>query len=427
MGVAPKLTQSRVPVHSIRQRFAFTMIEVLAVVAIIGVLVGLLLPAVQASRESARRRSCMNNLSQIGLAVQLYHQSFQQLPVQLSGTDGPTAQDNDRRLSIFVGLLPFIDQSALAVQIQETQLPLNSGMYGGMYFEDWGDDSVDELQEGEDEEVKTWLAGGPVPYENTFAPWVTEVPTLRCPSDPGAGLPALGRTNYAACLGDGMVAANTGPMKSVNGVYQLDSELADQTNAAMRGIFVPRVVTRLSDATDGLSQTILLGEICTDLGDSDTRTSPAINGGPALRSNPSWVFGEELIDAGKPKFWSPGVSHIATLITSAGRGYRWADGMPIFTGFNTILPPNGPCVIEGKSDDDTGYLTASSRHLTGVNICMADGSISFVTNSVDTGDQTAATPYVGSPNKPDQKSKYGIWGAMGTRNSRELFSRPTAE
>ena len=185
MGVAPKLTQSRVPVHSIRQRFAFTMTEVLTVVAVIGVLVGLLLPAVQASRESARRRSCMNNLSQIGLAVQLYHQSFQQLPVQLSGTDGPTAQDNDRRLSIFVGLLPFIDQSALAAQIQETQLPLNSGMYGGMYFEDWDDDSVDELQEGEDEEVKTWLAGGPIPYENTFAPWVTEVPTLRCPSDPG--------------------------------------------------------------------------------------------------------------------------------------------------------------------------------------------------------------------------------------------------
>ena len=104
--------------HTWRQR-GFTMVELLAVVAIIGVMIGLLLPAVQSARESARRRSCMNNFMQIAVAVQTYHHSFNQFPVQLSGTDGSTVvgEDNDRRLSIFVAILPFLGDSPTADKI----------------------------------------------------------------------------------------------------------------------------------------------------------------------------------------------------------------------------------------------------------------------------------------------------------------------
>src|SRR5882724_11786554 len=104
------------------KRTAFTLVELLVVIAIIGVLVALLLPAVQAAREAARRMQCSNHLKQIGLAVQNYHDTFQSLPYGSraryvnTSTTNPAGQQFGP--SWYVGLLPFAEQKPLSDLIE---------------------------------------------------------------------------------------------------------------------------------------------------------------------------------------------------------------------------------------------------------------------------------------------------------------------
>jgi prepilin-type processing-associated H-X9-DG protein len=412
-----------------RRPLAFTMIEMMAVLVIIGALVVLLLPAVQSSREMARRSSCGNNLMQLGIAVHAYHVAFDHYPMQLSGTDGSTVknQDNDRRLSFLVGLLPMIEGNAMWESIQSPLDRTITDEYDLMMAFDgavmYGDN--EDITEDEVANPPPWVRGGPEPFEMNYQPWRSELAVFRCPSDPGVGGvdgsgAGMGRTNYAACLGDGVIGSDSGPMKEVQGRYVFDAPLAAQCDAAMRGIFVPRRRVRRSEVTDGLSHTVMLGEIATDLGDRDIRTKPAAGPGAAvLRDQPGWGRQCEWFDPDRPQFWQYSNSKLATT-PGWGRGLQWSDGMPLYTGLNTILSPNRETVMRDDCDDCWGILPPSSRHQGGVNICFADGSVRFVTDSIDSGDPHQATVYVGSSNPPGSESPYGLWGALGTRASGEL-------
>ena len=246
--------------NSRKPALGFTLVELLVVIAIIGVLVGLLLLAVQAAREAARRMSCSNNFKQIGLGLHNYHSAYKNLPTQAGGTyavnsngQGHSApfDNNRRRLSWIVGITPFIEQQALWETISN---PFD-GNNDGMIVSDGNHDAV---------------SMGPRPWKREYTPWSTEIPTLRCPSDPGVGLPSRGRTNYVPCIGDSSRFSNNGQR---NPFGLVSTGRSRHSRASQRGVFVPRKIeTKFRDILDGLSNTIAMGEIVTDIGDRDVRT-----------------------------------------------------------------------------------------------------------------------------------------------------------
>lgn len=373
-----------------------TIVQLLVVLAAIGLVIGLLLPGVRTSREAARRMSCSNNLRQIGLALHNYHSEFKQLPIQMGGTsavgrNNPGDRDhNGRRLSLFVGLLPFLEQQALYESISK------------------GD---------------AFVPMGPPPWTQSYVPWTTEVPALRCPSDVGSGNPAMGRVNYAACLGDAIENLDTGSAywdESTAGWIERPAEDVDATG---RGVFVPRRAIRFREILDGLSNTIMLGEIITDLGDGDVRGAASLhNAMHAVIDQP--IHCEDQRDPERPKFWIDvgKDSHQRFGPPNRRRGYRWADGAALYTGFNTILPPNRELCL-GGDDESIGILPSASRHQGGIHVLMADGGCIFMTDSVDCGDLSKGTVTLnGTEDRaPGAGSPYGLFGALGTRQSREVI------
>jgi prepilin-type N-terminal cleavage/methylation domain-containing protein/prepilin-type processing-associated H-X9-DG protein len=402
----------RTPAILPHRRRGFTLVELLVVIAIIGILVGLLLPAVQAAREAARRMSCSNNFKQIGLAVHNYHSAYKRLPGHHTGTwvDGaPANQHNAMRLSILVGLTPFIEQQGLWEQINNSStqamtpgfsIPTTSGR---------------------------WPEMGPEPWQDEYVPWMTEAPTFRCPSDPGIGLPSYGRTNYAACLGDSIDMMDSGPIviDEANQRVTNDATITARARAACRGAFVARQDMRFRDILDGLSNTMVAGEIATDLGDRDIRTAPAVNNGVAkVRGESDHCQSNGLISPERPQFWSDGSDGTAPTLGGAeeGRGFRWADAGSVYSGVNNILPPNRELCL-GDAPDGSGTVPISSRHQGGAHILMGDGAVVFMTDSVEAGYAPEENVWINGTGQsaPKSVSPYGLWGALSTRASGEVI------
>lgn len=402
--------------QSISRKRGFTLVELLVVIAIIGVMVGLLLPAVQAAREAARRMSCGNNMKQLGLGLHNYHAAYKKLSATLAGTfrddsnaggtgpvggGGANPSNNRRRLSFLVGVLPFVEQQALWEQISNpNQFRANGTQLPAGQF---------------------WAAMGPAPWTVAYGPWMTDISTFRCPSDPGIGLPALGRTNYAACLGDSTDWTTNGKW-TFNGNSRRWVEQGARS-ASCRGVFFARAYLGFRDILDGTANTIMGGEIVTDLGDRAVtgQTATSIPGGwAALHKNPSLCRDSNRIDSLRPRFWCPpsGTGCTTPNLVGGGnqrRGFRWADGALLYTGFTTILGPNSELCTNG-GDASSGSMSPSSRHQGGCHMLMADGAVKFVTDSIEAGNQRSPVvhPTLAGCLPPGSKSPYGLWGALGT-------------
>lgn len=407
-----------------RSRIGFTLVELLVVIAIIGVLVGLLLPAVQAAREAARRMSCSNNFRQLGLAVHNYHSAYNRLPTQGSGTTttngsasiaglaqtaGSQPQAvNTLECSFLVGILPFVEQQAIWEQVSN---PYDSDGNAGTtndVFQAMGPSPRRRLQDH---------AGQP------FDPWVTEIPGFRCPSDPGIGLPAAARTNYAACFGDSAIFVHGG----TNDNGTTDQTRATRERESCRGMFVYRKEGRFRDVLDGLSNTIMAGEIATDLGDRDNRTTPAVAQGLAFTG----AVGTNMacaaqIDPLRPQFWGTGLVEIDFNASvgpnvEVGRGFKWAFGRIMFSGFNTTVPPNSP-YCGGNLGLSDAVASASSRHQGGVHVMMGDGAVKFITDSIEAGNQNSVhVGWRGPALRAGSESPFGLWGALGSRAFKEII------
>ena len=397
-------------------RSGFTLVELLVVIAIIGVMVGLLLPAVQAAREAARRMSCGNNLKQIGLGLHNYHAAYNQLPMHGTGPTNENSGSADAsnlrggstqlELSYLVGIVPFVEQQALWEKIS---LPFRDSLTPST----------------------TWAPFGPRPWNIHYEPWLTDVSTYRCPSDPGFGLPSSGRTNYAACTGDAFYDAQEGfsLWDGSRWAYESNSLAVERSRCGLRGVFTVRKTMRFRDVTDGLSNSIAVGEIMTGLDDRDNRTvgftSPPKGGFLAVANNPKRCSDLNVIDPAKPSEWR---STVTLYAAASRRGFRWASFETLQTQMNTILPPNSEiCLVGGP--ETYGMAPASSRHQGGVHILLADSAVKFITNSIDAGNSRLPTVYcralaagTNSVSVAGSPSNYGLWGRLGTRASGEPIS-----
>ncbi len=218
-----------------RSSSGFTLVELLVVIAIIGILIALLLPAVQAAREAARRSQCSNNLKQLGLAVHNYHDTFKQVPpcwLRKQTIPGPHTNaaarnsSNNRNLWGWSALiLPFIEQAPLHDLLS----------VGNVHME-----------------FVALAANDPVRAAAMRQP----INAYRCPSDTGPAMNNI-RDRHPWSAG-----ANTPPLATSNyvGVASAYRPWESGANQVERGMFTGREKRAFKDVTDGLSNVIMIGE-----------------------------------------------------------------------------------------------------------------------------------------------------------------------
>ncbi len=358
-------------------RRAFTLVEILVVIAIIAILIALLLPAVQRARDAARKSQCQNQLKQIGLAFHEYHEAHNCFPFGRGGTFGPTRiLSNRETMSGLVAIMPYLEETALYEAISS-----RFENEDGYVFAPWGK-HPDEY------------AGDPY-----YPLWDMPVPAFVCPSD-GAGASAnkdrddYGRVSYVLSRGDTIMRNDLVPQP--------------------RGLFGYMSFSKFGDVQDGTSNTIMVSERCIATNDNYTKVQTGISrnrgaiGGTGIADEPKGDPSRCALAKGMYN------QLLYDIVPRPLSGQRWCDGRPIFTGFTTVLGPNSPSCISDLDWWYWGIFSASSYHTGGVNGLMVDGSVRFVSDTIDTGDITF-------PEVVSGPSPYGVWGAMGTRAGSELL------
>jgi type II secretory pathway pseudopilin PulG len=363
---------------------AFSLVELLIVIAVVLLLVGISMSGLQAARESARRLCCAANLRDLGLGLQHHHQALGVLPPSWGGPDSTATSmwgsPPERKpypgpgvggASGFVMLLPYTGELALAAAIDS--------------------------------------AGWPMTLEPIYT--AARIPALLCPSDPSPR-----SHNYLFSIGDryrGFWPGFTVPPAD-NAGFQ----------ASIRGLFGLQSRVRLESVRDGLSHTIAMSECVIPRGlgrsvpqhGSDAGIRYSDGQSEAVTNDRFAVSFSHESPADCLARFHQGAFRPGTVLMVMNRspGWLWSQGRPSYVSFSTVLPPNGPRCNHYLV---AGSLTPQSRHPGGVLGLMADGAVRFIADDIDAGD----------PSLPDRQtgpSPYGVWGALGSRAGAEVTNLP---
>lgn len=370
--------------HCLSRR-GFTLVELLVVIAIIGILIGLLLPAVQAAREAARRMQCTNNFKQLGLALHNYADANNEaIPAGMCsfmGFDQNEGTVNCPVNSAIPFLLPYMEETA---------------MYDNFYNYAKRSDEDRSLTSG-------W--GTPWDLVGDNRDWFgTKIPPLLCPSDANNSevAPQTGSscTNVYMCAGDGMWTF----------ARRRDQERTDRSDIGPRAFFQRERWKKLSAVLDGLSNTIAMSECVVPT----TQSTDMMRQGAVSCYQPH--DGEARPQLCLNNAYEADRVRCKNPCTWLWRGRIWSNGRAAEAWFTCTLPPNSAsCVAGSFNSHEWGSFAPTSYHSGGVNALRGDGSVMFVSDTIDTGDLSAAQVTSGP-------SPYGVWGALGSINGGESAS-----
>ncbi|MFO0954778.1 MAG: DUF1559 domain-containing protein [Isosphaeraceae bacterium] len=350
-------------------RRGFTLIELLVVIAIIAVLIALLLPAVQSAREAARRAQCTNNMKQLGLAAHNYLAAGDTFPIGMQWQrTGNSACQISTSVSIFPSLLQFMEGNQLFNSINYS---LNMFVSANHTIHAVGTSSLWCPSDGTISNIQQ--SPGP-------GNWFWNVPAGQ--------QERMAYTSYAGNTGTWSQTA-VPPPGTFPGCNYANGDQWGARIANMNGIFFMGSSVRLSDITDGTSNTLLFGE----------------------RSHQMLVQTQGQAYANEWHWWTSG---------------NYGD-----TLFLTLFPLNPQkkvqfSTIGGGGNGSTFAGAASSQHPGGANFCMSDGSVRFIKDTINTWPHSQATGiptnvflqgliYVDNPPR-------GVYQALSTRNGGEVIS-----
>ena len=357
------------------ERAGFTLVELLAVIAIIGTLVGLLLPAVQVARESARNVSCLNNLRQWGFALT----DFENSKGRYFGKNGNGLPQN---YNFWLFLLPYTENQSQYDNIM-------SGTSSNVQNNQWTNDTKGFLQ------------------------------VMKCPSD-SVAIRKKASGSYRINGGD--VLIGTAPYFTS---YKVNFRTPFPNIASG---YAPRGF-KSKDIIDGLSKTLAFTESIVSNGGSTYPLKFGIaasvtnwNGGASMPS-PSTCMSATPTQSTNVTWWN----------LNYYTGAQWALAYDNCMATYTILAPNSApaCNVAayGNYFAEGAVANPSSWHSSSINIVMMDASTRTIADTIDAGDPTQSPPVIPSvnggsntdPRNYNGPSAWGVWGAMGTHNSAETI------